>query len=465
LRGFNGDTTLFSECTEYKNNDSSDRELIMQSRILIAGTHSGVGKTTITLGLIGALKAEGLDVQPYKVGPDFIDTYHHAYAAEKASYNLDSFMMTPSQIRASFAVHTNCDISVIEGVMGLYDGMDGKNEEGSSAHIAKILETPVILVIDAKAMSRSAGAVVLGYKSFDPSINLAGVIFNRVGSKGHESMLKEAIESCDIQYLGSVFRKEEMEFKERHLGLVMEKYDLNALVKEIRESIDLDKLIEISHAPEIKREKGGRRRKKYDVEIGIARDKAFCFYYQENIDILNDFANVLTFSPLTDDLPDVDGIYIGGGYPELYEKNLEENEKIRMQIKKRVEDGMPLYAECGGLMYALEEMDGYEMLGLFKGKSKLTKKPQAIGYVEVKVIRDCLTATKGLKLRGHEFHYSETKVEEKDQDFAYKLNRGMGIAFGVDGLIKKNVLASYMHVHAVSHPEVFERFVERCVGT
>jgi cobyrinic acid a,c-diamide synthase len=166
-------------------------------------------------------------------------------------------------------------------------------------------------------MSRSAGAIALGYKSFDPSINLAGVIFNRVGSKGHESMLKEAIESCDIQYLGSVFRKKEMEFKERHLGLVMEKYNLNTIVKVIEESIDLDKLIEISHAPKIK---GERRRKKYDAKVGIAMDKAFCFYYQENIDILNDFADVLTFSPLTDDLPDVDGIYIGGGVSGVIRK-------------------------------------------------------------------------------------------------------------------------------------------------
>ncbi|OFV67636.1 MAG: Cobyrinic acid A,C-diamide synthase [Candidatus Syntrophoarchaeum caldarius] len=438
----------------------------MRARIVIGGVQSGVGKTTITLGIIAALRKMGYDVRPFKVGPDFIDPSHQSVIAGNPSHNLDSFMMTPEQIRSSFLKNTSDEsIAVIEGVMGFFDGMSGKNEErGSTAHVSKILKAPAILVAGVGPIARSIGAVALGYRDFDPDVNLQGIIFNPVGSEKYKKILEDGIDGI-LPCLGHFPKDEHLMIKERHLGLKMAHettYDFDHLAEVTLENIDLDRLVKIAEdAGEIEGEitefdpifKGCR--------VAVARDEAFCFYYPENIEIMQELGvEVVEFSPLRDSLPDVDGIYFGGGYPELYAEELEQNEGIREEIKRRVEEGMPLYAECGGMMYTLRKVNGYEMLGIFDADAELTERLQAVGYVIAESLSDTVVSRKGEVLKGHEFHYSV--VHPGDVRFAYRMIRGKGIVDGMDGMVYKNVLASYTHIHAVSHPEAFVNFLSLC---
>ena len=434
-------------------------------RVVIGATHSGAGKTTVTLLLMGALKRRGFDVRPFKVGPDFIDPSHHRMICGHSSHNLDSFMMSEEQIRSSFMKYTSGDsIAVIEGVMGLYDGMDGKDEKGSTAHISKILKAPVILVIDGSSLSRSAGAIALGYRAFDSGVNLRGVILNRVGSRRHEEMLRDAIEEI-VPVVGVIPKKSDLIVSERHLGLKMGhevEYDHEMLADLGSEYIDIESIIKIAGECE---ELGGRVIRRESVykgcKIGVARDRAFCFYYPENIEIMRELgAEVVEFSPMEGSLPDVDGVYLGGGYPELYAEELEQNEGIREEIKRRVEEGMPLYAECGGMMYTLRKVNGYEMLGVFDAEAELTERLQAVGYVVAESLSDTVVSRKGEVLRGHEFHYSV--VHPGDVRFAYRMIRGKGIKDRLDGMVYKNVLASYTHIHAGGEPSPFEEFVRCC---
>ena len=509
---------------------------------IIAGTHSGVGKTTISIGIMAALRKRGYIVQPFKVGPDYIDPSYHRFVCQKPSYNLDTWMMGVEGVKRTFAkamanaevekmrsledekkistsqslnlLTSASTVGIIEGVMGLFDGKDGKDEQGSTAHIAKTLGLPVVLVVDAKAIAQSAAALVYGYERFDPKVKIAGVIFNRVGSERHFKMLKEAVESrCRANVLGYIPRKEEISLPERHLGLVMagelgargkpapagskqggQGVRLKKLGELIERFIDIDGILKIMNCeslslrgalvPKQSRCKIALPLARNDItpnpeprtKIAVALDSAFCFYYQENLDILKQCgAELIFFSPLKDKrLPEsINGIYLGGGYPELYAKKLETNKALRQHIKNLAEKGLPIYAECGGLMYlgkGLKDLTGkkYEMAGVFPWVSRMLEKRKSLGYREVKVV-DCQFLKKGQKIRGHEYHYSE--IDEPPQ----KIKRGYSIMHnpplspfrkggqgGFEGFVCKNTLASYIHLHFASNPKFAEGFVRAC---
>ncbi len=434
----------------------------MISAVLIAGTHSGVGKTTITLGMMAALRARGLRVQPFKVGPDFIDPSHHAAICGRPSRNLDSFMMGLDGVMRSFCQGIkDADVAVVEGVMGLYDGID-ESEIASTAQVAKVLGIPVVLVLNVHGMSRSARAMEMGYVSLDPEVKIAGTILNKVGSDRHLTMLKGSLK---LPILGALPRNKEMETKRRHLGLIMgfeKEHDINLLSSLIEKHIDLDGILKLKCNP--CRIPECYEMPKPSVRIGIARDEAFCFYYQENLEELRRRgAQLVYFSPLSDDLPDVDGLYIGGGYPELYADPLEKG-KANKQIKKASEDGMPIYGECGGLMYLsrkliYESAHGHNMVGALPCSTIMTTRLQALGYAEAKVVGTNPVVETGCIIRGHEFHYSCIEPES-DATFVYKLNRGKGIVNKLDGMIEHNTLGSYLHTHFYSYN--IDRFIDSC---
>ena len=440
--------------------------------MLIAGTHSGVGKTTITLGLMAALRARGLVVQPFKVGPDFIDPSHHTAICGRPSFNLDPFMMGEDGVRRSFfSALKGADVAVVEGVMGLFDGMDG-TEVGSTAQVAKILNIPVLLVINVHGMSRSAAAMELGFASYDPGVRMAGTILNRVGSQRHLGMLKSCLKK---PVFGALPRDKEMEMKSRHLGLVMgfeRDHDPGLLATFLEENADIDRILELpgqvgtpaqadSDDSDQLEETGAG--KEDSVLIGVARDRAFCFYYHENLlELERHGADLVYFSPIDDQLPDVDGLYIGGGYPELYASELERS-PVRRQIKRASEDGMPIYGECGGLMYlgkGLESESGsFKMAGALPATTFMEKRLMALGYVKAEVQAGNPLADVGRCLRGHEFHYSRCECD-RDARYCLRLSRGKGISEGRDGLVENNTMAGYLHAHFYSLP--VDKFIKSC---
>jgi cobyrinic acid a,c-diamide synthase len=419
-------------------------------RIIIAGTHSGCGKTTIASGIMAALTARGMKVQPFKVGPDFIDPSHHTQICGRPSRNLDPFMMGERGCTETFLRATEgSDIAVIEGVMGMYDGVDG-SDLASTAHVARILEAPVVLVVDAKGMSRSVHALIDGYRRYDPSISFAGVIFNRIGSPRHCTMIET---SLDIPSFGMIPRKEDLAVKSRHLGLVMA-HESGAMAdfgNIIEEHADLDALIaSAACAPPLKDGKQSDDPKQCtNTSVGVALDDAFCFYYQDNLDLLRRAgAELVFFSPLTDPLPEVNAVYLGGGYPELHLSALVSS-RCRKDVKKATDSGMPLYAECGGLMYLVKEVTAgktYKMCGILPAAAEMTGKIQALGYVKGKSIRNNSFLPAGQQVAGHEFHYS--KVEpERDVHYALQLSRGKGIDSGYDGMVSHGALGCYTHAY------------------
>jgi cobyrinic acid a,c-diamide synthase len=429
--------------------------------VLIAGTHSGVGKTTVTLGLMAALRARGLKVQPFKVGPDFIDPSHHSAVCGRPSRNLDPFMMGEEGVRRSFSsALQGADVAVVEGVMGLYDGMDG-TDVASSAEVAKILDLPVLLVINVHGMSRSAAAMEKGFAEFDRGVRLAGTVLNQVGSERHLAMLKSCL---DKPVFAALPREREMEMKSRHLGLVMgfeKEHDVAALAALLEKHAAIDEILKLrSPACPAREEKADAKK---IVRIGIAEDEAFCFYYYENLrELERRGADLVFFSPLEDDLPDVDGLYIGGGYPELHAARLE-SAPARREIKRASEDGMPIYGECGGLMYlgrAIElETGTFRMVGALPGSTIMTKRLLALGYVQAEAVGQNPVVGLGKTLRGHEFHYSRFDCD-RDARFAYRLCRGKGIQEGRDGLVEHNTLGGYLHAHFYSIS--VDGFIESC---
>jgi cobyrinic acid a,c-diamide synthase len=415
--------------------------------VLIAGTHSGSGKTTVSLALMASFRRRGLAVQPFKVGPDFIDPSHHTAVCGRPSRNLDTFMMGQVGVRRSFqSAIQGASAAVVEGVMGLYDGM-GAIERGSTAEVAKILEIPVLLVINVHGMSRSAAAMELGYCSFDPGVKIAGTILNQVGSERHLSMLKGSLK---LPILGALPREKDLETKSRHLGLVMgfeRVHDLEALAELAEEHLDLDGILKLGVEPSSSEEPKVSLREK--VRIGVAQDEAFCFYYYDNLAVLRrKGAKLVPFSPLRDDLPEVDGLYLGGGYPELHAQQLEKG-RAREQIKRASQDGMPIYGECGGLMYLGQELisgdERFQMVGALPATTHMTKSIQGLGYVEAEVVRENPVVDMG-RICGHEFHYSRMEVD-RDVRFVYRLGRGNGISKGWDGLLEHSTLAGYLHAH------------------
>ena len=439
-------------------------------RLIIAATQSGCGKTTITVGLLAALKNRGLNVQPYKVGPDYIDTGWHTLAVGKISHNLDSWLVGANKLTEIFAdTSRGADISVVEGVMGLYDG--GRGGISSTAEISKLLNTPVVLIIDAKSMGTSAAAIALGFREFDRTINLAGVILNRLGSDSHKQMIVDALNAQGIKCFGALKCNDEFRLPERHLGLVpTSEHQASDVLKKIcaavENQIDVDALIELAKnsAPL----KNFTRAEKFSptVKIGIARDAAFNFYYGASLRELERFgAEIVYFSPLDDEtLPQVDGLIIGGGFPEMFATRLERNKKIRTAIFHAAEDGLPIFAECGGFMYLMRNLvdfsgKSFEMCGVLDGSATMTDKLQTVGYVEAELLRDCIIGTAGDKLHAHEFHFSTADTSDEKIFCCKKLRTGKEYFAGA---VKKNVVASYLHVHFAGCPHVAEKFIAAC---
>ncbi|MFR6019182.1 MAG: cobyrinate a,c-diamide synthase [Paraclostridium sordellii] len=444
-------------------------------KILIAGTNSGVGKTTISLGIMQALTKRNLKVQPYKVGPDYIDPSYHTFITGRDSRNLDSYMLDDEKIKYIFKnASKDADISVIEGVMGLYDGFGIDLNSCTSSYTSKILKSPVILVINGKAMSSSAAAMVLGYKELDKEVNIKGVIVNNVKTKNHYELIKESVEKyCNVEVLGYFPPNEKFKLDSRHLGLVpsveiealTEKfYDLGS---EIEKYINIDRLIEISESEEIETSFELNELPKFkNKSIAVAYDKAFNFYYKENLELLNQMnIEIKTFSPLYDEIvPKADCIYIGGGFPEVFAKELGINKKMRESIKKAHENNVPIYAECGGLMYLGEkllDLDGneYEMVGIFEGISKMTKSLKRFGYCDGIAKVDTVFSNKGDIIKGHEFHHSEFNSNE---ECCYKMVKKRGnkiVDEWYGGYSKGNTLATYLHTHFYNNLDSIIKFV------
>jgi len=451
-------------------------------RFVLAAPSSGSGKTTLATGLMSAF-AERMTVQAYKVGPDYIDPGYHTSATGRPSRNLDTWMIPAERVKELFSRSAvNADICIIEGVMGLFDGYDGRTESGSTAEVAKLLSAPVVLVIDAGSMARSAAAIALGFKTFDPQLNLAGVILNNVAGAAHAQWLTEAVQSVGLTVLGCVSRDQNLSVPERHLGLYMagertaatQKF-IEAAKEVVRQNIDLSALESLARtAPEM--EDGVRTLRVPTLEratrIGIARDEAFCFYYEDNFDLLREAgAELVFFSPLHDSAPppNLSGLYLGGGYPELYAAQLAENESMRAALKSAIESGIPTYAECGGLMSLAESYFDdagieYPMMGVLPGSTRLTGKLK-MGYREVVGLESSPLLEKSQTARGHEFHYSEWIRPEESNSFAYEIQPRMGGESQPEGFTKNNLLASYVHLHFASNPTLARNFVTACQKT
>jgi cobyrinic acid a,c-diamide synthase len=483
--------------------------------ILIAGTHSGCGKTTMTLGILAALRKKGLTVQPFKAGPDFIDSGLHRLAVDRPSRNLDLWMCGREYVTGCFKRYASCaDIAVIEGVMGMHDG------EFSSAELARLLQAPVLLVVDAYGMAESAGAIVQGFVEFGvrsvsqsairnpkSEIKFAGVIFNRVASESHYKRLKDSVR--DVPVLGYLPRELDFEIPHRHLGLATAEENplaggnIQKLADTVLSHIDIDAIIRQAgdgrtgyHREEhasirnpftpaltsVLREcrvqsahpalacphvNAGAR-----FRIAVAYDKAFSFYYEDNLDLLRDAgADILRFSPIADPgVPDgVDAVYIGGGYPELHAEALARNTSMLSSVRAWAEAGRPLYAECGGLMYLSQGILGFDdhffaMTGVFPFKTRMMKKPR-LAYREIVLNKDCILGSQGQECRGHEFHYSDilqgTAVPDEGQGAKlYSVRDKDGLNAPGEGFSMKNTLASYIHVHFGSNLGIAERFAE-----
>ena len=450
------------------------------SAFVVAGTHSGVGKTTVSLAIMSALRQRGLKIQPFKIGPDFIDPGLHTKVCGVPSYNLDGWMLSQNYNRQSFRNNLHGkDVAVIEGMMGLYDGRSGATDEGSTADMAKLLGLPVILIIDASAMARSVAAMALGYRLFDRKSNVIGVIFNRIAGTAHLNYLREAMTSLPtLECFGGIPIRSDINIPERHLGLTvaeegsLHKRMINQLARLIEEHIDLNRLLEKTQskiiAPDIETNKRAAAVK--NTLIAVASDKAFCFYYPDNLQLIEKAgAKLKRFSPMTDpNLPaGIKGIYLGGGYPELFAKQLSQNRTMRAAIRHFVEAGGPVYAECGGLMYLTETLTDcarrrYPMVGVYPFKTRVLPRLKALGYREVVIAKQTFIKAQE-KIKGHEFHYSELCgfVPGKKIQTAYYME-GPGKTKISEGYHYKNCLGSYVHLHFGSNPEFARGFVAAC---
>jgi cobyrinic acid a,c-diamide synthase len=465
------------------------------ARLVIAGVSSGVGKTTVTCALALALRRRGLSVVTFKCGPDYLDPTYHVRASGLPSHNLDGWMMGQSAVLETFArASRGHDVALIEGVMGLFDGADACSDEGSSAQIAKWLEAPVLLVVDASGMARSLAALVQGFFAFDPQLRFAGVLANRVGSRAHLELLRRAL-SEPIPLFG-LPRQDQHAFPERHLGLrtadaTVPDTSFEAWADTTSNWIDLDALLaavspilpepepepepDLSAPPLNSQHSGsgsgtGSGSGPKRCRIGIASDPAFHFYYDHNLALLEAAgAQLVHFSPCRDaSLPEVDGLYFGGGYPELHARELSANDSLREAIRQFAAAQHPIYAECGGLMYlcaAIRTTDAerFPMVGLFQAEARMARERKALGYVELETTRATLLGPPGTRLRGHQFRYSEL-VGAQPAVTAYQARlRRTGASFE-EGYVTQRVLASYVHAHWGATPDVARAFVESCLS-
>ncbi|NLI12547.1 MAG: cobyrinate a,c-diamide synthase [Peptococcaceae bacterium] len=448
------------------------------NRLVIAGTHSGAGKTTVAAGLLAALRKKGLRVQPFKVGPDYIDTGYHAVAAGRMSYNLDFWMMPPQHILQLFRHGMEgMDFGVIEGVMGLYDGI-GSTPEGSTAAMAKLLNTPVILIIDAGGMSTSAAAQVLGYKSFDQDLRLAGVIVNNVGSEHHYKLVKEAVQAyTGIPALGFLPRDKSVVLPSRHLGLLpAEEMERHAEIIEkaaglVQEWIDLDQVIKLGHtAGSLPPASPLAFAKGRPVKIAVARDESFSFYYRGTLEILAALgAELHHFSPMKDvSLPEnIGGLYLGGGFPEVFAGALAANKSLLEDITRRLKGGLHCYAECGGFMYLTESItvkngEKHPMAGFFDGHTIMTDRLQRFGYVDIEFTGENVLGKEGQTARGHEFHHS--LIDGITYPTTYLVKSAFSGRQWHCGYRRANTLAAYAHIDFWGYPGLARHFLDRCLG-
>ncbi|MCX5847285.1 MAG: cobyrinate a,c-diamide synthase [Deltaproteobacteria bacterium] len=463
-------------------------------RIVIAGTHSGVGKTSVTLAVVAALRKRGFKVQTFKVGPDFLDPSYLTMASERPCYNLDGWMAGRDYVCRLFArASESADISVIEGVMGLFDGADPDSSAGSTAEIARWLDAPVLLVVDVYGIARSIAAVVKGYTDFEAGLRVAGVIANRCGSEGHALWLAESLASASLPPLAGAIPMDGFpHLPSRHLGLVtadtgnLSRPVLNGLADVFEKYASVDTVMEIARrAPSLDVKsitfpppaggieggvKTGNRFKR--ISIGVAYDEAFHFYYRDFFDELEMMGCMLKFfSPIADNhLPEgIDALYIGGGYPEEHAEALAANEEMHSDIRKFSSSGRPVYGECGGLMYlsrTLETKDGvqYPMVGLIPASTRMLDRIKSLAYVEVTLNADSLWGARGTTLRGHEFHYSELTADLTENEgwaTAYTVRKRRADDIAREGFQSGSVLASYTHLHLASRPEALQYFMNK----
>ena len=450
-----------------------------QGSIIIAGTHSGVGKTTISIGIMAALKARGLDVQPFKVGPDFIDPAYHCRVTGRPSRNLDGRMMGKKAVLEVYSrtLHST-EIGIIEGVMGLFDGVGRNGMEGSTAEIAKLTGVPVVLVVDAKSQAGSAAAVVKGFETLDPDVKVAGVILNRVGSDRHEALLRAAIKrSCRAKVIGVVPRDDKLDIPSRHLGLttdiasILTDKFVKRLVETIEKSVDLDALIMLSGKAKKVPVPKPRPVVKKTARLAVAMDEAFCFYYPDNLELLEDNGvEIVPFSPLKDDgLPEgVSGIYLGGGYPEMYARGLSFNDFIMHDIRHAAVMGLPIYAECGGLMYltrSITDLEGvpFHMAGVLPVRTRMLDRRKALGYREITIAAAGTIFPEGKTARGHEFHYSEVVDDDAGITKPYMMRRSGEAEAHPEGFLTGSVVASYVHLHFMSNRSFAKSFAHNII--
>ncbi|MEU7052322.1 cobyrinate a,c-diamide synthase [Streptomyces eurythermus] len=440
-------------------------------RLVVAAPSSGSGKTTVATGLMGAFAARGLAVSPHKVGPDYIDPGYHALATGRTGRNLDAYLCGPELVAPLF-LHgaRGCDLAVVEGVMGLYDGAAGQGELASTAHVAKLLRAPVVLVVDASSQSRSVAALVHGFASWDPEVRLGGVILNKVGSDRHEELLREALDSSGVPVLGVLRRVPQVDTPSRHLGLVpvaerrADAVDaVAAMAAQVERGCDLEALSRLAGSagplPDMPWEApvgaAGRR-----AVVAVAGGPAFTFSYAEHTELLTAAgAEVVVFDPLRDErLPEgTAGLVIGGGFPEVYAAELSANEPLRRAVAELALSGAPVAAECAGLLYLCRELDGRPMCGVLDATARMSER-LTLGYRDAVAVGDSALAAAGTRMRGHEFH--RTVVEP---------GAGAAPAWGVtapvrrvEGFVQQGVHASYLHTHWAARPGVARRFVERC---
>ncbi len=453
-------------------------------RFLVSAAHKSSGKTTVSIGLAAALHARGLVVQPYKKGPDYIDPLWLGTAAARPCYNLDFFLSPDGELRQQFARHGHdADVCLVEGNKGLYDGLDLEGSN-SNAALARLLELPVVLVLDARGMTRGIAPLILGYQAFDPGIRIAGVILNRLGGRRHESKLRAVIEHyTEVPVIGAVQEDAELALVERHLGLMPANESAEAarhvasIGERIAAQVDLDRLLALSRAakplvPPPPRPASRAER----VRIAVARDAAFGFYYADDLDALAAAgAEAVFFNTLKDAaLPACDGLLIGGGFPECFLGELEANQPLREDIRRAIGAGLPTYAECGGLMYLARSIEWKgrqaHMVGVIPGEVRMHPKPVGRGYVILESTashpwRSQEGVGGGAELHAHEFHYSDIAGLPEDTRYAYAVRRGHGVDGQHDGIVLHRMLASYTHLRATAGcdwPAKFVQYVRHC---